>query len=149
MKKLILMSALVSLPVIADYGDWVKTTEDRTFTTPDIVNGKVKAIIKTYKDGVLRFALPLSHDSCYVKESYSEPFGTMLVVGNYQNFRLQCIGKKEAVVFADDNSVNAEIINSLVNSGNVCLTINDNNESVKMCFSGKGVKEMQAEAAKQ
>ncbi|WP_345853579.1 hypothetical protein [Shewanella algae] len=148
MKKLLLIATLISSPSFAGYGDWVKTDEARTYETTDIVHGNIKALIKTYKDGTLRFALSLSSEKCYVSESYSEPFASIFVVGGYQDFNLQCIGKNKAVAYAVDNSVNTEIVHSLVSSGNVCLTIKADDDSVKMCFSGNGVEKIKEEATK-
>ncbi|MEJ6520626.1 hypothetical protein PQI64_12790 [Shewanella bicestrii] len=148
MKKLLLLAALLSAPLMASETDWVKTDDPRVFTSLDIVSGKLTAMIKTYSNGV-RFGLFLPYEKCYVAESYSEPFTRLIVVGGYHNFKMQCLGKNKAVVFADDESVNEQIIDSLINDGNVCLTIEDGSESVKMCFSGKGVKEIKASAGKQ
>lgn len=148
MNKLILMAVLLSTQPMASETDWVKTEDPKVFTSLDIVSGKLTAMIKTYSNGI-RFGLFLPYEKCYVAESYSEPFTSLIVVGGYHNFKMQCLGKNKAVVFADDENVNEQIIESLINDGNVCLTIEDGSESVKMCFSGKGVKEIKALSAKQ
>ncbi|MGI2138511.1 hypothetical protein [Shewanella baltica] len=147
MKKLILLIALISSPLMASESDWVKSEQDNVYTSLDIVSGKLSAMIKTYKEGVLRFGLFLPYDKCYVPESYTEPFASLRVVGGYHDFKLQCIGEKKAVIYSDDN-VNEKIINTLINDGNVCLTIDGSDESMKMCFSGKGVKELKELANK-
>ncbi|WP_233007172.1 hypothetical protein [Rheinheimera faecalis] len=141
MKKLMLIAALVSLPLMASESDWSRTDEPNVYTSSDIVNGKLNAMIKTYKDGSVRFALYLPYEKCYVAESYSEPFGSLMVLGVHHDFRLQCLGKNQAVVYPND-AVNGQIIDALIKDGNVCLTVDGTDDSVKMCFSGKGVREL-------
>lgn len=149
MKKLLLLAALLTSPLMASETDWFKNEELNAFTSVDIVSGNITAMVKPRNNGTVGFGLFLPYDKCYVAESYSEPFTRLIVVGGYHNFKMQCLGKNKAVVFADDESVNEQIIDSLINDGNVCLTIEDGSESVKMCFSGKGVKEIKALAGKQ
>ncbi|SEH73071.1 hypothetical protein SAMN05660691_01087 [Rheinheimera pacifica] len=141
MKKLMLIAALISSPIMAGESDWAQTDQPNVYTSLDIVSGKLSAMIKTYKDGSLRFGLFLPYEKCYVAESYTEPFASLIVVGGHHDFKLQCLGKNKAVVYSDD-AVNVEIINALIKDGNVCLTIEEAGDSVKMCFSGKGVKEL-------
>ena len=147
MKKLILLMALISSPLMASESDWVKSEEANVYTSLDIVSGKLSAMIKTYKEGVLRFGLFLPYEKCYVAESYTEPFARLIVVGGYHDFKLQCLGKNKAVVYTEDD-INSQIIEALIKDGNVCLTIDGTDESIKMCFSGKGVKELKELASK-
>ncbi|QYW06260.1 hypothetical protein MuM162_p19 [Shewanella phage vB_SspM_MuM16-2] len=147
MKKFILLMALISSPLMAGESDWVKNDELNAFTSLDIVSGNVSAMIKPRKDGVVSFGLFLPYTKCYVAESHPEPFGSLIVVGGYEDFQLQCLGKNQAVIFPDI-SVSSAIIDTLIRDGNVCLTLDATGESMKMCFSGKGVKELKELANK-
>ncbi|MEZ8054337.1 hypothetical protein [Vibrio atlanticus] len=141
MKKSALLIALISSPLFAS--DWVKSEDLNTYTSPDIVSGNLNAMIKTYEDGSLRFGLFLPYEKCYVSESYAEPFTDLYVLGGRHEFKLQCIGKNQAIVYSS-NDVNKQIIDTLVRRDNLCLTIEDGKDSVKMCFSGSGVAEIQS-----
>lgn len=143
MKKLLLLAALLSAPVVASETDWVKNEELNAFTSVDIVSGNITAMIKPRSNGTLGFGLFLPYEKCYVAESYSEPFGSLIVVGAYQDFKLQCLDKNKAVIFPDE-SVTSMIIDALIDNGNVCVTLDATGEAMKMCFSGKGVKEIKA-----
>lgn len=141
MKKLILIMALLSSPLFAS--EWTKNDELGAYTSPDIVNGNLNAMIKTYGDGGLRFGLFLPYDKCYVAESYPEPFAELFVLGDYHEFKLQCIGKSKAVVYPNDD-VGNQIIETLIKHDNVCIILNDGKDTIKMCFSGDGVNEIKS-----
>ncbi|MGD8172158.1 hypothetical protein ACQEXU_10890 [Vibrio sp. TRT 21S02] len=145
--KLLLMSvALMSFNVVAEdkFGNWSFDQDFNAYTSTEIVHKKMTGMLKIGSDKTLKFGMFLPYDQCYVSEGYSEPLGKILVLGQYQDFRLQCIGESQAVVFANEINVSDAIIRSMVKDGNICLTIEEN----KFCFSGNGVKELKSFAAK-
>lgn len=144
--KLLLMSvALMSFNSVAETrsGDWIFDDELKAYTSTDVVHGGAVGMLRINKEKEL-FGLFLPYDQCFVKEGYSEPLGQILVLGGYQDFRLQCLGKSKAVVYPQDEYVTTSIISSLIDNGNICLTV----EETKICFSGNGVKELREIAKK-
>ncbi|WP_366664710.1 hypothetical protein [Vibrio hepatarius] len=146
LKLILIAMALISSNVLAsgNYGDWSFDEELNAYTSKEIVYNRLTGMMKINSDKTLKFGMFLPYDQCFVAEGYSEPLGSIFVLGQFQDFRLQCIGKSKAVVFANDNNVSSTIVQSMIKDGNICLTL----EESKICFSGNGVKELQSFAEK-
>lgn len=126
------------------FGDWFESPDfPGSFQSFDIVNNVLTAMVKPMGNGVLNFGIYLPYDGCYVDEEYSEPFGQMLVLGQPQDFRLQCLGKKKSIIFANDPDVTKGIVDTLLKNGNICMTP-EGADSSKMCFSGSGLNKIKA-----
>lgn len=137
-------SATASASDKSDFGDWFESPDfPGSYMTFDIVSEVFTAMVKPKPDGDLNFGIYFPYDGCYVDEEYSEPFGQMLVLGQPQDFRLQCLGKKKSIIFASNPDVTKGIIDTLLKRGNICMTP-EGAGSNKMCFSGTGLKEIKA-----
>lgn len=143
MKNKLALAIALMLPFSAmaatQYGDWTYNEKLNAYATTEIVYKASQGLIKKNKDGSLQFGIHVPYETCYVDERVPEPLGTLVVVGGYYDFKIQCLGKNEAVIFSQETGVNESIIQALVKNGNVCLSDNTG----KLCFSGKGVKDIQ------
>lgn len=141
MKALIVLFVVLFMPLkaLSSEGVWKYNEKRRAFLSTDLVGNNVQAMVRLFKDGDMRFGLFLPYDQCFVSEGFPEPFGELYVLGGYQEFKLQCLGARQAVVFPSDNTVSDGIIDSLKTNGNVCLIVDEDN---KMCFSGEGIKDL-------
>lgn len=139
MKILTILLTLFTTQLIAKENVWTYDSATKAFLSYDIVGQQVQAMVKLYKNGDMRFGIYLPYDQCFVSEKYPEPFGSLYVLDNYEEFKLQCLGVKRAVVFPSDNNVSDGIIDTLKTNGNVCLIVSDAN---KMCFLGEGINNL-------
>lgn len=143
MKKLLLLiMVLLSSNSFANvqYGDWIKNDSLEAFMSKDLVNGEISALLKPRKTGDLTFGFFINDESCLFLEAASEPYNSLLVVGEYSEFKYQCIGKNQAVIFPSSDYVSNRIVDVLINHGNVCIKENRD----KYCFSGKGVSQIKS-----
>jgi hypothetical protein len=141
MKAFIVLFVVLLMPLkaLSSESAWKYNDDLRAFVSTDMVGKNIQAMVPVHKDGGMKFGIFLPYDQCYVKESYSEPFGDLYVLGNYEEFRLQCLGPKKAVAFPNDGAISDGIIESLKTNGNVCLIVDQDN---KMCFSGAGINDL-------
>ncbi|MFV0448016.1 MAG: hypothetical protein ACK5MF_06090 [Vibrio sp.] len=126
------------------FGDWFESPDfPGSYMSFDIVGQVLTAMVKPKADGTLNFGIYFLYDGCYVDEDYSKPFGQILVLGQPQDFRLQCLGKKKSIIYASNPDVTQGIVDTLLDNGNVCMTPEGAGTN-KMCFSGTGLKEIKA-----
>ncbi|EOW9141043.1 hypothetical protein ACN1TK_003611 [Vibrio cholerae] len=144
MKSKLALVIACALPFSAmanqQYGDWVFDDGLKSYVSKEIVYGMASGLIKPYENKEMQFGVYINYETCHVKEGVPEPFGAIMVVGDYHEFKVQCLGKNKAVLFPADPMVSEKILDTMITSGNVCLS----DSSAKLCFSGNGVKDVVA-----